>query len=222
MNSEALLTWGLRPSLLFSAYIYFSSALVNYRLIIATQYLLTQAPCQVNKCKKVSLILISIIYINLFSRNRHCTMNRHWCIYKSHMCIYVGQGVAQVVEHSHIKVGIIWSSLHGECICSLGYFPFQTVVHNWSIKGCDTWFPVYGKVHIKDPLLVIGKSSLCGDGEFCLKRYVTMTIRLMSNSQWYENKCALQMSLNKTNFPLYVCQVHATCSTWHHKYRIEP
>ena len=36
--------------------------------------------------------------------------------------------------------------------------------------------PVCGKVHIKDPFLLIGKSS-----GFPLKKYVTMTICLTSN-----------------------------------------
>ena len=61
---------------------------------------------------------------------------------------------------------------------------------------------VYGKVHIKDPLLLIGESSLCGDGRVPLKKYVRMTICVLSsNNQRYENKCALEASLNKTNFP---------------------
>ena len=92
----------------------------------------------------------------------------------------------QVVEHSSVKVWILLhggSILHAGCICSLGYFPFQSVVHNWSIKGC-------GKVHIKDPLLLIGKSSLCSDSRFHLKKYVTMTIYLMSNRQWWKSMCS--------------------------------
>ena len=34
-------------------------------------------------------------------------------------------------------------------------------VHNWFIKGRGMYCSVYGKVHIKDPLLLIEKSSLC-------------------------------------------------------------
>ena len=44
---------------------------------------------------------------------------------------------------------------------------------------------------------------------FPLNKYVTMTICLTSNSWWYENQCALEVSLNKTNFPL------AKCSSWY-------
>ena len=60
--------------------------------------------------------------------------------------------------------------------CSLGYFPFQPVVHNWFIKGCGMYCSVYGKVHIKDPLLLIEKSSLYGGSGFPSKTCVNMTI----------------------------------------------
>ena len=108
------------------------------------------------------------------------------------------QDVAQVVEHPPVKVLIIRLILHSGYICSLGYFAFQPVVHNWSMKGCGMCCPICGKVRIKDPLLLIGKSSLCGDSGFPLNKYVTMTICLTSNSRSYENKCTLEASLNKT------------------------
>ena len=42
-------------------------------------------------------------------------------------------------------VGIIRLSQHGGCICSLSYFPFQSVNHNWSIKGVQSslWKSAY-------------------------------------------------------------------------------
>ena len=64
----------------------------------------------------------------------------------------------------------------------------------WVIFHCNQWSttgqskdegmcsPVCRKVHIKDPLLLIGKTSLCGDNGVPLKKYVTITICLMSNS----------------------------------------
>ena len=42
--------------------------------------------------------------------------------------------VAQMVERIDLYGGSI---LYGGCICSLGYFPFEPVVHNGSINGCD-------------------------------------------------------------------------------------
>ena len=99
--------------------------------------------------------------------------------------------VTQAVEHPLVKVWIIWSILHSGCICSLGCFPLQPVVHNWAIKGCGICCPVCGKVRTKVPFLLIRNSSLCGKSRFPLKKYVTITLCLMSNSWCYENQCAL-------------------------------
>ena len=45
----------------------------------------------------------------------------------------------------------------------LSYFSFQPVLHDRCM--C---YPVCGMMHIKEPLLLIGKSSLCGGSEFRL------------------------------------------------------
>ena len=58
----------------------------------------------------------------------------------------------------------------------LGYFPFQPVVHNWFIKGRGMYCSVYGNVHIRDSLLLIEKSSLCGGSGFPSKKCVNVTI----------------------------------------------
>ena len=101
----------------------------------------------------------------------------------------------------HASTCLIGIMVHGGCICSFGYFMFQPVVHNWSIKGWGMCCPVCGKVLIKDPLQLIGNSSLCGDSGLPLKKYIAMNICFKSNRWWYENQCALEGSLNKTNFP---------------------
>ena len=36
----------------------------------------------------------------------------------------------------------------------LSYFSFQPVLHDWCNKGRGMCYPVYGMVHIKDPLLL--------------------------------------------------------------------
>ena len=54
--------------------------------------------------------------------------------------------------------------LHG--VDPLSYFSFQPVLHDWCNKGHGMCYPVCGMVHIKDPLLLIDKSSLCGGSEF--------------------------------------------------------
>ena len=44
----------------------------------------------------------------------------------------------------------------------LSYFSFQPVLHDWCNKGRGMRHPVCGIMHIKEPLLLIGKSSPCG------------------------------------------------------------
>ena len=48
----------------------------------------------------------------------------------------------------------------------LSYFSFQPGLHDWCNKGRGMCYPVCGMVHIKEPLLLIDKSSLCGDSGF--------------------------------------------------------
>ena len=80
----------------------------------------------------------------------------------------------------------------------LSYFSFQPMLHDWCNKGRDMCYPVYGMVHIKEPLLLIGKRSPCGGSGFPL-----------SLSEWSFTICprpynrkynVLSASLNKT-FP---------------------
>ena len=44
----------------------------------------------------------------------------------------------------------------------LSYFSFQPLLHDWCSKGRCMCYPVCGMVPIKDPLLLIEKSSPCG------------------------------------------------------------
>ena len=61
-------------------------------------------------------------------------------------------------------VGVCGSILHG--VDPLGYFSFQPVLPDWCNKGRGMCYPVCGMVNIKEPLLLIGKSSLCGGSGF--------------------------------------------------------
>ena len=85
--------------------------------------------------------------------------------------------------------------------CPLSYFSFQPVLHDWCNKGRGMCYPVCGMMHIKEPLLLIGKSSLCGGSGFPL-----------SLSEWSFTICVtpynrkenvLSASLNKT-FPSFL------------------
>ena len=86
----------------------------------------------------------------------------------------------------HIKEPLLL--IDKSSLCGGSGFPFllsewslticltQPVVHNWFIKGRGMYCSVYGKVHIKDPLLLIEKSSLCGGSGFPSKKCVNVTI----------------------------------------------
>ena len=91
--------------------------------------------------------------------------------------------------------------LENQAACTMTRRPTQS--HYSDTELNKQWCPLCGKVHIKDPLLLIGKSSLCADSGLPLKKYVTMSIRLTSNSQWYENHYDLEVLLNQTNFPFF-------------------
>ena len=49
------------------------------------------------------------------------------------------------------SVAVSWNLIH----------TFQPVLHDWCNKGRGMCYPVWGTVHVKEPLLLIDKSSLC-------------------------------------------------------------
>ena len=61
---------------------------------------------------------------------------------------------------------VVRSILHG--VDPLSYFSFQPVLHDWCNKGHGMCYPVCGMVDMKEPLLLIGKSSPCGSSGFPL------------------------------------------------------
>ena len=75
-----------------------------------------------------------------------------------------GAGRSSEVERSLMVRWVVGSILHG--VDPLSYFSFQPVLHDWCNKGRGMCYPVCGMVHIKEPLLLIEKSSLCGDSGF--------------------------------------------------------
>ena len=77
---------------------------------------------------------------------------------------YKGAGRSSEVERSLMVRWVIGSILHG--VDPLSFFSFQPVLHDWCNKGRGMCYPVCGMVHIKEPLLLIDKSSLCGGSGF--------------------------------------------------------
>ena len=68
-----------------------------------------------------------------------------------------GAGRSSEVERSLMVRWVVGSILHG--VDPLSYFSFQPVLHDWYNKGRGMCYPVCGMVHIKEPLLLIDKSS---------------------------------------------------------------
>ena len=98
-------------------------------------------------------------------RYRYIYIHTHPYIHPSiHICMYVyiymGAGHSSEVERSLIVRRVVRSILHG--VDPLRFFSFQPVLHNWCNKGRGMCYPVCGMVYIKEPLLLIDKSSLCG------------------------------------------------------------
>ena len=69
-----------------------------------------------------------------------------------------------VAQSSLMVQWVVGLILHG--VDPLSYFSFQPVLHDWCNKGRGTCYPVCGMVHIKEPLLLIDMSSLCGGSGF--------------------------------------------------------
>ena len=111
------------------------------------------------------------------------------------------------VERSLMVQWVVGSILHG--VDALSYFSFQPVLHNWCNKGCGMYYPVCGMMHIKEPLLLIGKSSLCGSSRFHL-----------SLSEWSFTICLTPYNLLKGRaVPLcysntWIIQIHYQTIYW--------
>ena len=82
------------------------------------------------------------------------------------LLIKKGVGRSSEVERSLMVRWVVGSILHG--VDPLSYFSLQPVFHDWCNKGRGMCYPICGMVHIKEPLLLIGKSSLCGGSGFPL------------------------------------------------------
>ena len=93
-----------------------------------------------------------------------------------YMASDIQAGRSSEVERSLMVRWVVGSILHG--VDPLSYFSFQPVLHDWCNKGHGMCYPVYGIMHIKEPLLLIGKSSPCGGSGFPL-----------SLSEWYFTIC---------------------------------
>ena len=70
----------------------------------------------------------------------------------------------------------------------LSYFSFQPVLHDWCNNGCSMCYRVC-MVHIKEPLLIIGKSSPCGSSGFYLLLFVNGLLPYIQHHMTVNKMC---------------------------------
>ena len=75
-------------------------------------------------------------------------------------------GLTPWLERSLMVRWVVGSIVHG--VNPFSFFSFQPVLHDWCNKDRGMCYPVCGMMHIKEPLLLIEKSSLCGGSGFPL------------------------------------------------------
>ena len=85
------------------------------------------------------------------------------------------QSIPDILDGVEIRTvsGPVINDINGIC-------PKKPVLHDWCNKGHGMCYPVCGMVHIKEPLLLIRNSSLCGSSgyPFSLSEW-SLTICLM-------------------------------------------
>ena len=107
------------------------------------------------------------IHVSWTSSKNPNTEQRHsdgsvWLL-SAHALLYLGYLRHSVAQW---RTWVVRSILHG--VDPLSYFSYQPVLQDWCNKGRGMYYPVCGMMHIKEPLLLIGKSSLCGGSGFPL------------------------------------------------------
>ena len=89
----------------------------------------------------------------------------------------------------------------------LSYFSFQPVFHDWFNKGHGMCYPVCGMMHIKEPLLLVGKSSPCSGGSEFHLLLSEWSLTIICLMPYNRIKYVLSVLLNKTfpSFPETAC-----------------
>ena len=114
-----------------------------------------------------------LLQVTCYAEGKRFRRHSHWCrcfhesTSRSTLNVHpyiLGAGRSSEVERSLMVRWVVRSILHG--VDPLSYFSFQPVLHDWCNKGRGMCYPVCGMVHIKESLLLIDKSSLCGGSGF--------------------------------------------------------
>ena len=85
-----------------------------------------------------------------------------------------GYNFLNIINHLYLCDG---SSDRSFMADPLSYFSFQPVFHKWCNKGRGMCYPLCGMMHIKEPLLLIGKSSPCVGSGFPLSKCVECVVK---------------------------------------------
>ena len=132
----------------------------------------------------IRIFLAVLCYVQLFISHKNTFMLKEFLVFVLHLpCVpdvcfnILGARCSSVVRaFAHGAMG----RRIDPSVNPLSYFLFQPVLYDWCNKGHGMCYPVCGMVHIKEPLLLIGKSSQCGGSGFPL-----------SLSEWSFNICLM-------------------------------
>ena len=100
-------------------------------------------------------------------RGLAATMTRYWNFLVLVGC-YWAQFSSVVRAFAH---GTMDRVIHPSWWTPLSYFSFQPVFRDWCNKGRGMYYHGCGMVHTKEPLLLIGKTSLCEGSRFPLSLF---------------------------------------------------
>ena len=97
----------------------------------------------------------------LFNDTLNTLFTVMWC-----QTVVKNQWVRKETCCHHFMSYSSWLSARDLIYASYHRVSFQPVLLDWCNKGRGMCYPVCGMVHIKEPLLLIDKSSLCGGSGF--------------------------------------------------------
>ena len=126
-------------------------------------YLLTGRPASLEVARRFYEANLNKMYgLKIFIYRLRILRNKYTISY------HTSSGICILALNKRVFMKIIFFIIYLMMFFSsiLSYFSFQPVLHDWCNKGRGMCYPVCGMVHIKEPLLLIDKSSLCGGSGF--------------------------------------------------------
>ena len=86
----------------------------------------------------------------------------------------------------------------------LGYFSFQPVLHDWCAKGRDLYYHLCGITHLKETLLLIGKSNPYGCSGFPLS-LSEWSFTILCLTPYNRKQHVMSESLDLSEVMFFVC-----------------